>query len=204
MNSFSNNWRVRLLASPELPVYLLTCIQMSKCIAPTERTILSWTEFGSWMAKSVHKIFIQDFGLPRVQGKEGVELNDLWHEVWEMFCFNVPQEMATGVEGWRQTLFSAKQTTLDANPSYAGTGNALDLSCVPLIPPQDDVIEEISKLSLQGGLEQAVNLLAAGRSWTALRIRSHFEFNLACVKCLKHQTPVNISVAVRSIRNRKK
>lgn len=74
---------------------------------------------------------------------------------------------------------------------------------MPLIPPQDDVIEEISKLSLQGGLEQAVNLLAASRSWTAFRIRSHFEFNLACVKCLKHQTHVNISVAVRSIRNRK-
>lgn len=65
--------------------------------------------------------------------------------------------------------------------SYAGTGNALDLWCVPLIPEQDEVIEEISKLSLQGGLEQAVNILAAGRSWTAFRL-SHFEFNLASLR----------------------
>lgn len=65
--------------------------------------------------------------------------------------------------------------------SYSGTGNALDLWCVPLIPEQDEVIEEISKLSLQGGLEQAVNILAAGRSWTAFRL-SHFEFNLASLR----------------------
>ena len=82
--------------------------------------------------------------------------------------------------------------------SYAGTGNVLDLWCVPLIPEQDEVIEEISKLSLQGGLEQAVNILAAGRSWTAFRL-SHFEFNLASLRQVSqalNQCQV-MSVAVR-------
>lgn len=98
MNSFKKKedetFGIRALISTILPTHVYP-----KCIAPTERTMLSWTDFGSWMAKSVHKVFIWDFGLPHVQGKEGVELTDLWHEVWEMFRFNVPKKWQLELKG---------------------------------------------------------------------------------------------------------
>jgi hypothetical protein len=44
----------------------------------------------------------------------------------------------------------------------------------PSVSGQDEIIEEISKLALQGGLEQAVNILAAGRSSAACAVHPLF------------------------------
>ena len=105
MNSFKKKedetFGIRALISTILPTHVYP-----KCIAPTERTMLSWTDFGSWMAKSGHKVFIWDFGFATCARKRRRRTD------WPLArgVGNVPfqhsQKMATGVEGWRQTLFT--------------------------------------------------------------------------------------------------
>ena len=75
-----------------------------------------------------------------VAGKEGTELDDLWHEA--------PRN---------EELFFPFFPSCECHCCR----------CRQFTIGQDEIIEEISKLSLQGGLEQAVNILAAGRSSAA-------------------------------------
>lgn len=89
-------------------------------------------------------------------GKEGTELDDLWHEApWiSPVFFWAKDAMFTSVYAVFTKFFLSLLFDL------------LTLAvCFAL--RQEEMIEEISKLSLQGGLEQAVNVLAAGRSSSA-------------------------------------
>lgn len=97
----------------------------------------------------MHIFFLCKHRRLAVAGKEGTELDDLWHEAPRNELFSV----------FRFCSFFRSCECRSCRFGHFTIGG------------QDEIIEEISKLSLQGGLEQAVNILAAGRNSAACAVR---------------------------------